>query len=147
MEQGRYSQAADRFRRLIARGAGEALDPEARLNLLDCELRLHQLGAARSEVDRFLSKYPNSERLPELLFLRGELLRSSGQCGKALPDYAAALSSPRRGADALYFKAWCQQKTGDRDGAADSLRAYLDRYPSGSHAKEASAGLDALGRR
>jgi TolA-binding protein len=143
MESGRLAEARARWTILIDRNPGAALDQEARLSLLECELRTDALAAARTELERFLAAYPKSERQPELRFLRAEILRRSGRCADALPDYRAAASS-RRADDALYFEAWCTIELGDRDAARRALESYLSRFPRGTHRGDAERGLEKL---
>jgi len=66
---------------------------------------------------------------------------------RAHRDFAGALESYQRvqGGDreeeALYFRAVCQERLGQIDAAAETLRTYLQRFPSASHAADARRAL------
>lgn len=140
MRFGRYAEALERWNRVVAQFPRGALDQEARLNQLECALRIGRLAAARQALERFSATHPGSERTGELEFLRGDLARRSGHCAPAIDHYRAAANS-RYADDALYFTAWCQLQLGAHEAGRQALTVYLERFPSGHHAADARAGL------
>ena len=66
---------------------------------------------------------------------RGELRADAGRCAEARADFDAVLSgdAPDDGVveRALYGRAACRERAGDREGARANLEAYLARFPAG----------------
>ncbi|MCK6546109.1 outer membrane protein assembly factor BamD, partial [Myxococcota bacterium] len=146
MRIGRCSEATERFAAMLTRWPASAYAEEARLDVLECQLRLGALDAAHRALEDFLAHHPASARSPEVLFLRAELYRSKGALDHAVADYRAALGS-RRDADARYFLGWCALEAGRLDAAESALTDYLARYPDGRHAANARGGLAEVTRR
>jgi TolA-binding protein len=96
--------ALQRYRTTYPEGA---LRQEAEISIIELELARPDPGGALSHIEQFLSMYPDSERAPEVFWLR----------------------------------AVCQQQLGQTDAAAGTLRAYLKRFPSASHAADAQRAL------
>jgi hypothetical protein len=118
-------------------------DAEARLSIIECKVRLDRLAAAEPDVADFLTRFPTSERIAEVRFIRAEIQRQiHDRCDLALADYRAAAASPRVGDDARFFRGWCADTLGHTTERDDALRAYLDRAPHGRHATAATALLD-----
>jgi TolA-binding protein len=117
------------------------LAPEAQLARIDALVLL----ARRAEALTLLERLPLQRlgRGRELRVLRGELLARQGQCARALPDFAAALTGKddRLEARALYGRASCLARTGDEAGARRDLERYLQRFPGGEHAAAARRAL------
>ena len=107
--------------------------------MIEIELGRPDPGAALADIDRFLSSYPDSERASEVYWLRGNLLRDRGDFGGALQSYRRVHGG--REAEALYSEAVCQERLGQTDAAAETLRAYLHRFPSAGHAADARRAL------
>src|SRR5687767_6805836 len=132
MRRGRCGEAIDRFMSLM----GGTFDSEARLDVIECQLKLSDLVSAQRSLDNFLSIHPESERQADLRFLRAELMRKRGRCSQAIADYESAEGS-RHGDDALYFSAWCKLDAGRTEDGLSTLRRYLEKFPEGRHAGEA----------
>jgi TolA-binding protein len=117
-----------------------ALLQETEISMIELELASPDPGAALSQINRFLSAYPNSERTPEVYWLRGNLLRAHRDFAGALESYQRVQGGDRE-EEALYFRAVCQERLGQIDAAAETLRTYLQRFPSASHAADARRAL------
>ena len=136
MLRNRCQEAVDRFMTMM----GGTYDSEARLDVIECQLKLSDLVSAQRSLDNFLRIHPESERQADLRFLRAELMRKRGRCSDAIADYQAAESS-RRADDAMYFGAWCMLDVGKTEDGLTTLRRYLEKFPEGRHAGEAKKKL------
>jgi TolA-binding protein len=117
-----------------------ALMQEVELSVIELRLERSDLAGALSQMDRFLDEHPNSEKAPEVHLLRGNVLRDRGDCKGAIREYRHVTGATIED-DALYFTAACQQKLGNEDEAAGTLRDYVTRFPSGRHLREAQQAL------
>ena len=133
-------------------------DPSGALDTLDEYLSAHPLGLLRKEAtsarieslhklkrsDEALSAlrtFPFGEgaRDAELRVLRGEL-SAAKDCLDALPDFVAVSDKvvPEDVLErALYGRAACEARLGQRAQAVSSFRAYLRQFPAGRFAAEA----------
>jgi tetratricopeptide (TPR) repeat protein len=139
-ELGDPAGALEAFQHYRAGYPKGSLSQEVDLSIIETELARAQLAPAFAELGRFLDRYPDSERAPEVHLLRGNVLRQRGECAPAIEEYRQS----QRGAfadDALYFTAFCERQLGRSDAAASSLRDYLRRFPEGLHQREARAAL------
>lgn len=134
-------EATERFTTIVNAG-NSPFDVEARLSLIEVLLKQQAWQPARRQVAQFVARYPVSERMAELRFLRAEIRRQhENDCAGALEDYDAAQSLPTRAEDARYFRAWCLMKVGQSEAATTALEQYLERYPQGRHAAQARERL------
>jgi TolA-binding protein len=140
-------------------------DPTAALEALDRYLNAYPLGLLRKEatsarveallklkrpIDALaaLRSYPfgDGARDLELRVLRAELA-AGRDCKEALEDFDAVSELVARKAAgpvherALYGRAACQARLGQRDEAAEGFRAYLRQFPSGRFAAPARRQL------
>ncbi len=107
---------------------------EARVARVDALLMLDRA----DEALRALEALPLDahRRSTELQLIRGEL-RARTDCGRAEADFTAVLARVRTAAleeRALYGRAACRTTLGRASGAAEDLRRYVERFPSGAHA-------------
>jgi TolA-binding protein len=135
--------ALDSFARYQREYPTGSLTQEVEISVIELQLQQRSYDDALTSMNNFLTRHGDSARASELHLRRADLLRSRGDCPRALEDYAQA-KAPAQADDASYFTAWCEQKMGERDDAEKSLHKYLDRFPSGRHAKEAR---DVLGEK
>jgi hypothetical protein len=142
-----------------------AEDPQGTLAVLDRYHRRHPHGALSAEADRLqlqalvalgrvdealalLSTLPAEAvaASPELRLLRAEL-RAADSCAAALPDFdwvlARSVAAPLA-ERALYGRAGCRLRVGDRAGAEQDLRAYRQRFPRGRFRADVDRHLDTL---
>ena len=109
------------------------------MSMIEIELDRPDPASALPDIDRFLSAYPHSERSSEVYWLRGNLLRDRGDFAGALQSYQRVHGSQE--AEALYSEAVCQERLGRTDAATETLRAYLQRFPSAARAPDARRAL------
>jgi TolA-binding protein len=126
----------------VARFPSGVLVPEARVARVDALL---MLGRA-DEALRALETLPldGHRRSTELQLIRGEL-RARTDCARAEADFTAVLARVRTAAlaeRALYGRAACRSAHGNTPGAADDLRRYVERFPTGAHADWARRWLE-----
>lgn len=123
------------------------LSQEVELSAIELTLASQDLDEALAQMSRYLTEHGQSERAPQISFLRGNVLRERGDCEHAIKAYRRAAVRPSTGLvadDGMYFTAFCEQQLGRGTAAADTLRAYLRRFPDGRHAAEARAALGTL---
>ncbi len=127
--------------RYSQRFAGGRLAPEAALGRIEALMTLGR----HQEALRLIESTPALPLGRETTLLRGELRASAGRCQEAIADFGAALSAtPRDGLDdrALFGRAFCRARGGDRAGGRAELERYLSIFPKGSFAVEARRALE-----
>jgi hypothetical protein len=95
-------------------------------------------------LDRYAALYPRGSFAAEVVVLRGELAADAGDCGTAVANFNRALAapgSPGLEERALYGRAACHQRAGDRAATHADFQRYLDRFPAGRWAEHARAAL------
>jgi len=100
--------------------------------------------AAIAVLDHYAAVYPHGSYAAEVTVLRGELAADAGDCAAAITNFDRALVSPASpGLEerALYGRAACHQRAGERAGARADFQRYLERFPSGRWAEHAKAAL------
>jgi hypothetical protein len=129
--------ALDEYR---ARWPKGVLRPEADVARVDALLSLGRRGDALAALESvYVASLP---RARELTVVRGELRAEAGRCKQAARDFdVAAALGDALGERALWGRAGCRARLGDRDGARADLERYLERFPSGKFASEARRAL------
>ena len=113
------------------------LRAEADLSVIEVLPRLHQEGRALDEARAFLRRYPRSERRAEVARVAGDLARTRGDCRGAIALYEQVGVAGRDADDAAFGRAACLVTLSD-PRAADAVREYSLRFPSGRHTAEAA---------
>jgi len=119
------------------------LHREARLARLDALLILRRTDEALAELETL--PLDSGRRSTELQVVRAEL-RARTDCSRAEEDFSVALThSPDTALleRILYGRGACRAKSGKVSGAAEDLRRYLERFPTGAHAQWARQWLNA----
>jgi len=132
-----YSGALATLAEYDARFPEGVLRSEAALAKLDA---LTALGKTTAALGLLESMDIAGPRAAELLVLRGELRASAGRDREAVADFSRSLAgraAPALRERALYGRASCRSRTGDRSGAASDLNDYLLEFPDGQHSAEA----------
>jgi TolA-binding protein len=99
---------------------------------------------ALAALERYTKLYPRGSYAAEVVVLRGELAADAGDCAAATIDFnrtLAAPGSPGLEERALYGRAACRQRAGDRPAARADFERYLERFPRGKFAAHARAAL------
>ena len=105
---------------------------------------LAQLGRTRESaaaLDRATSQ--GAGLADRVAVLRGELRAASGDCAAALADFALAVASSdgEVASRARFDRGACRARLGDRQGARDDLKRYLESHPNGPNAAAARRAL------
>jgi TolA-binding protein len=118
------------------------LAQDAAFSLVEVLVANRSWDQARTEMNRFLERYPASDRRDEVLLWRANAKRDRGDCAAALQDYAlVAAARGVTGDDATFFAAFCEQKLGREAEARVRLQEYVRRHPDGRHTAEARRAL------
>jgi len=131
----------DESESLFARGN---LALEARVARIDALLLLERRAEARALLDDL--PFGQVGRGGELRLLRAELWAAS-DCGRALSDFDALLRLPLAAPlaeRALYGRAGCELRLGDRAQAVSDLNQYLAQFPTGRFRAQAHSQLSGL---
>jgi hypothetical protein len=125
-------------------GRAGALGGESNTTRVEALLRLGRLDRALALLDALTLRARGRDR--DLLATRGELRVEAGRCPQALTDFEAVLDDDSAGdlasERALYGRAGCRARLGERDAARQDLEAYLSRFPHGQYTTRARAALD-----
>jgi hypothetical protein len=69
-----------------------------------------------------------------LLLTRAQLRAAAGRCADGLADFDLLLARARRPDEqALYGRAVCRSRTGDKPGAQADFSLYQRQFPNGAH--------------
>jgi TolA-binding protein len=125
-----------------ALGSG-ALASEANATRIEALLQLGRNGQALNLLDGQRLSARGLER--EMLVARAELRAEKGRISSALQDFTMILSVPGRVDSiterALFGRATCRAKSGDREGARGDFSQYLNAFPQGRFSQEARSAL------
>lgn len=124
---------------------GGSLNEEAQAARVDALLQLERRAEALTVLEQ--TRFQRLPRGGELLALRGELRAVAGRCREADGDFQAALAgrpTPQVTERALYGRASCLARLGDREGAQKLLRQIIETFPGGRYAEPARRALSTL---
>ena len=126
------------------------LEYEADLAEVKAQVALGKDAPALDVLDRAIAihGFDTLPRSPDLSLLRAELLSRTGDCAGAIPVFSRLLEGehPEPGFQerAVYGRAICLGKLGQRGESRRALRDYLNRFPDGRFVKAAQDALDPL---
>jgi hypothetical protein len=130
-------------RRRVPHGA---LAPEALMAEVEALLALDRRREALRALDTLaIGPIPRGDALA---VLRAELRAGAGRCAEAIADFNRCAVGERCPADvearALYGRAVCRQRLGQRAAARDDVHRYLTRFPGGPRAEtlRRASGVD-----
>lgn len=123
------------YTRAYPRGA---LLGDVKLRICQLQLEAQRLGDALSCVREYRRKHATGQRVGEALLLEATILRQTRFYAEAATTYAAYLekADPARAEEALYWRVFCLQRSGDREGMRRAGAGYLARFPQGAHLAE-----------
>jgi hypothetical protein len=118
------------------------LAPEALVGRVEALMALGRKREALVILEGPLTQWRTSRSLQ---VLRGELRAASGRFEEAGRDFAGALSAePHDALDerALFGRAVCRSRAGDKAGAREDLLLYESRFPNGQFASQVRSSLE-----
>ena len=117
-----------------------ALVHEAMLLRVEALLDLKRSGEVLALLDgKALSSVAASRTL---LLTRAQLRAAAGRCADGLADFDLLLARARRPDEqALYGRAVCRSRTGDKLGAQADFSLYQREFPNGAHIRDAKQQL------
>jgi len=117
-----------------------ALVHEAMLLRVEALLDLKRSGEALALLDgKALSNVAASR---SLLLTRAQLRAAAGRCADGLADFDLLLARARRPDEqALYGRAVCRSRTGDKLGAQADFHLYRRQFPNGTHIRDVQEQL------
>ena len=123
-----------------------SLKEEADFHVARAQIAIGRFDEAGMNLENFTKQYIGSPHRPTALYLLASIYREhKNACKKAIDAYESYLAvttskSPMR-EEALYWRAACLEKVGDRQRAQNAFSDYLNRYPNGKYASEVNARI------
>jgi len=146
--QERYQDALDVFGKVLADPRARSERPEAAYWSVLSYLAIGDQTAAAASIDAFVSAYPTSPRLPDLLYQRGRILYSRGSFEEAIKVFAA-FSEAAPDSDlfpsALYWSGECLYALGRLEEAERAFAAVVQKYPQSVKVEAASYRRSLIG--
>ncbi|HET7839336.1 MAG TPA: tetratricopeptide repeat protein, partial [Rectinemataceae bacterium] len=146
--QGRFREALDLFGRILADPRAAADRPEAAYWSALAYISSGDSVNASSSIDAFLSAYPPSGRVPDLLYQKGRLLYLKQDYEGALRSFAAfadVAPSSDLMPSALYWSGECLYALGRLEEAERAFAAVVEKYPSSVKVEAASYRRSLIG--
>lgn len=111
---GKYEEAADFFNRLLKLESPELNREQIGFKLLRCLSNCKRYSETLAQTKLFITKFPNSDQVPEVRFMMSDALRNLGRKRDAMQEVLSLMHSQRNVADQnqevwLYW----QQRTGN----------------------------------
>ncbi len=146
--QGKFREALDLFGQVLADPKAAAERPEASYWSALAYIASGDAVNASASIDAFLSAYPTSGRVPDLLYQRGRLLYQKADYDGAIRSFAAfadiAPSSDLM-PSALYWSGECLYALGRLEDAERAFAAVVEKYPSSVKVEAASYRRSLIG--
>jgi len=134
--------AISRYAVFLQRFPDGTFAAEAWLSLVELYTQAGDDTGALQAIASFVDKFPSNERVPELRFIRAEILRTvRNACAQALADYQAVPAQDRHAEAALYGQVRCLGELRRPDERRLLLERYLTQYPHGQYAEAARSSL------
>jgi outer membrane protein assembly factor BamD (BamD/ComL family) len=131
--QDRYSEALDLFGKVMSDPKAKAERPEAAYWAVLAYLATGDQSTAGASIDAFVSAYPTSPRVPDLLYQRGRILYTKGDYEAAIKAFAAfAQAAPASDLlpSALYWSGECLYSLGRLEDAERAFTSVVQNYPA-----------------
>ncbi len=146
--QEKYREALDLFGKVMSDSKATAERPEAAYWSVLAYLAAGDQATAAASIDAFISAYPTSPRVPDLLYQRGRILYSKGDYESALKVFSAfTASSPSSDLlpSALYWSGECLYALGRLEEAERAFTAITQGYPSSVKVEAATYRISLIG--
>jgi TolA-binding protein len=146
--QEKYRDALDLFGKVMSDPKAKTERPEAAYWSVLAYLAVGDQATAGASIDAFISAYPQSPRVPDLLYQRGRILYSKADYEGALKVFAA-FSSAAPTSDlfpsALYWSGECLYALGRLEEAERAFTAVVQDYPSSVKSEAATYRISLIG--
>jgi TolA-binding protein len=146
--QEKYREALDLFGKVMSDPKAKAERPEAAYWSVLAYLAVGDSGTAGASIDAFISAYPTSPRVPDLLYQKGRILYSKGDYEGSLKVFSA-FSSAAPTSDlmpsALYWSGECLYALGRLEEAERAFNAVTQNYPSSVKVEAATYRISLIG--
>jgi TolA-binding protein/uncharacterized coiled-coil protein SlyX len=145
--QEKYREALDLFGKVMSDPKAKAERPEAAYWSVLAYLAVDDSATAGASIDAFLSAYPSSPRVPDLLYQRGRILYTKGDYEGALKvfsAFAAAAPTSDLVPSALYWSGECLYALGRLEEAERAFNAVTQNYPSSVKVEAATYRLSLI---
>jgi TolA-binding protein len=146
--QEKYRESLDLFGKVMSDPKAKAERPEAAYWSVLAYLAVGDSTTAGASIDAFISAYPASPRVPDLLYQRGRILYTKGDYEGALKVFAAfATAAPASDLypSALYWSGECLYALGRLEEAERAFSAVTQNYPSSVKVEAATYRLSLIG--
>ncbi|MGA2548049.1 MAG: tetratricopeptide repeat protein, partial [Rectinemataceae bacterium] len=146
--QEKYRDALDLFGKVMSDPKATAERPEAAYWSVLAYLATGDQTTAGASIDAFISAYPTSPRVPDLLYQRGRIQYSKGDYENALKvfsAFAAAAPSSDLLPSALYWSGECLYALGRLEEAERAFSAVTQGYPSSVKVEAATYRISLIG--
>jgi TolA-binding protein len=146
--QEKYREALDLFGKVMSDPKAKTERPEAAYWSVLAYLAAGDPTTAGASIDAFISAYPSSSRVPDLLYQRGRILYTKGDYEGALKVFSA-FSSAAPASDlmpsALYWSGECLFSLGRLEEAERAFNAVTQNYPSSVKVEAATYRISLIG--
>jgi TolA-binding protein len=146
--QEKYREALDLFGKVMSDPKAKAERPEAAYWSVLAYLAAGDQATAGASIDAFISAYPASPRVPDLLYQRGRILYSKGDYEGGLKVFSAfSAAAPKSDLmpSALYWSGECLYALGRLEEAERAFTAVIQSYPSSVKVEAATYRISLIG--
>lgn len=146
--QGKYRESLDLFGNVLADPQAKTERPEAAYWAVLAYLAVGEQSTASASIDAYLSAYPQSSHVPDLLYQKGRILYGSGDYEGAIRVFAA-FSEAAPNSDlfpsAIYWSGESLYALGRLEDAERAFRAIVQNYPSSVKVEAATYRISLIG--
>ena len=144
----KYRDALDLFGKVMSDPKAAAERPEAAYWSVLAYLAVGDQSTAEASIDAFVSAYPKSPRVPDLLYQRGRILYSKADYEGAIKVFASFTDiAPKSDLlpAALYWSGECLYALGRLEDAERAFAAVAEGYPSSVKVEAATYRISLMG--
>jgi TolA-binding protein len=144
----KYREALDLFGKVMSDPKAKAERPEAAYWSVLAYLAAGDSATAGASIDAFISAYPTSPRVPDLLYQRGRILYTKGDYEGALKVFSAFVSAAPASdlmPSALYWSGECLFALGRLEEAERAFNSVTQNYPASVKGEAATYRISLIG--